>query len=139
VQFAAIQRQEAESKYVNWMVAYEFPSLSALASRMDGIGSRVREEELALYVRRNDVMTVIKELDLKKVEESVSTMRKRLDKHFLSPESGKLVPDTWEKITDRMVSILFRLQEAALGSYQITLTVGPSAVKAIYDKFSLSP
>ena len=50
--FAAQQREEAEARYILWMVTYEFPSLSDLATRMEGVGSRVREEELALYIRR---------------------------------------------------------------------------------------
>ena len=52
VKFAAQQREDAEAKYSLWMVSYEFPSLSNLAKRMEGVGSRVREEELALYIRR---------------------------------------------------------------------------------------
>ncbi len=43
---------EAEARYVLWMVTYELPSLSELATRLEGVGARVREEELSLYVRR---------------------------------------------------------------------------------------
>jgi hypothetical protein len=50
--YATQQAADAETKYILWMVSYEFPSLSELANRMEGVGSRVREEELALYVRR---------------------------------------------------------------------------------------
>ena len=52
VTYATQQRKESENRYVLWMVSYTFPALSVLAARMDGVGSRVREEELALYVRR---------------------------------------------------------------------------------------
>ena len=52
VGYAGQQKKESEGKYVLWMVSYAFPALSMLAARMDGVGSRVREEELALYVRR---------------------------------------------------------------------------------------
>ena len=44
--------QEAEARYVTWMVQYEFPTLSSVTKRMEGMGDRVRGEELALYVRR---------------------------------------------------------------------------------------
>ena len=81
IQYANTQRNEVEAKYILWMVTYEFPSLSDLATRLEGIGNRVREEELALYVRRKDVLTVVKELDQKKLDASVSSLRKRLDKH----------------------------------------------------------
>ena len=52
VTYASQQRKECETRYVLWMVSYAFPALSVLAARMDGVGNRVREEELALYVRR---------------------------------------------------------------------------------------
>ena len=35
---ATTVRQEAQVRYVNWMVQYEFPALSALAIRLDGVG-----------------------------------------------------------------------------------------------------
>lgn len=82
--YARQQVEEAEVKYVNWMVAYEFPALSALATRMDGVGSRVNEEELSLYIRRRDVINVVKELDQRHVESSISALWKRLLKHFKS-------------------------------------------------------
>ena len=81
---ATQQRQEAMLRYVNWMVQYEFPELAALSVRLDGLGKRVNEEELSLYIRRKDVLNVVKELDLKTLEGMVSTMRKRLVKHFKS-------------------------------------------------------
>jgi hypothetical protein len=34
------------------MVFYTFPMLAALAKNMEGVGSRVSDEQLALYVRR---------------------------------------------------------------------------------------
>jgi hypothetical protein len=81
---ATQQYQEAMLKYVNWMVEYEFPALSALAVRLDGVGKRVNEEELSLYIRRKDVLNVVKELELRTLEGMVTTMRRRLLKHFKS-------------------------------------------------------
>jgi hypothetical protein len=81
---ATQQRAEAMLRYINWMVAYEFPSLSALAVRLDGVGKKVNEEELSLYIRRTDVLNVVKELDLKTLDGMVTTMYKRLIKHFRS-------------------------------------------------------
>ena len=81
---ATQQRNEAVARYVHWMVEYEFPSLSSLAVRLDGLGKRVNEEELSLYIRRKDVLNVVKELEMKTLESMVSTMRKRLAKHFRS-------------------------------------------------------
>lgn len=81
VTYAAQQRKEAEAKYIQWMISYEFPELSALAARMEGVGARVKPEELALYVRRKDVLHVIQLLDAKKVDAGVASMRGRLEKH----------------------------------------------------------
>jgi hypothetical protein len=81
---ATTQREEAMRRYINWMVQYEFPSLSALAIRLDGVGKKVNEEELSLYIRRKDVLNVVKEVELKTLESMVSTMYKRLLKHFRS-------------------------------------------------------
>ncbi len=155
VEYAAQQRQEGMARYVNWMVAYEFPALSALAVRMDGVGHRVNEEELSLYIRRKDVLNVVKEVEVvRTLEASVSTMRKRLEKHFLSEYDSvssprlfgipliaslqelNLVAHSWQQIKSRVVRILTRLEEAASASYQITLDVGPKTVRDIFDKYA---
>lgn len=81
---AAAQRDDALGKYQNWMVTYEFPSLASLALRLDGIGKRINDEELSLYIRRKDIKNVIKEMDLKSLEQKVGTLRKRLEKHLAS-------------------------------------------------------
>merc|ERR1719231_1829691 len=115
-------------KYIQWMVSYEFPALSDLALRMDGIANRVHGEELSLYIRRKDVVNVVKELDLKTVESSVSVLRKRLEKHFNSDyeNSLKLISSTWTLIKNRLTNILARLETAASVSYQISLEVDPT-------------
>lgn len=81
---ATQQRHESMGRYVHWMVSYEYPALSALAVRLDGLGRKVNEEELSLYIRRKDVLNVVKELEVKGLESKVSTLRKRLEKHFRS-------------------------------------------------------
>ncbi len=78
------QIQESMVKYVQWMVEYEFPSLSALAIRLDGVGKKVSDEDLSLYIRRKDVLNVIKELESKTLDSMVSNLAKRLEKHFKS-------------------------------------------------------
>jgi hypothetical protein len=85
---AAQQVDEATVAYVNWMVEYEFPSLSALATRMDGVGNRVADEELSVYIRRKDVLNVIKELEHKTMGAVVTNLRKRLEKHYKSEFDG---------------------------------------------------
>lgn len=85
---AAQQVDEATVAYVNWMVEYEFPSLSALATRMDGVGNRVADEELSVYIRRKDVLNVIKELEHKTMDAVVTNLRKRLEKHYKSEFDG---------------------------------------------------
>lgn len=75
-------------RYINWMVEYEFPSLSALASRMEGVGTKISNDELAVYIRRKDVLNVIKELETKPLEVVILNLRKRLEKHFKSDFDG---------------------------------------------------
>ena len=137
VNFAAQQRKDAEARYVLWMVSYSFPQLSALMARMDSVGTRVREEELALYVRRKDVIAVVKEIDGKLLTGSIEKMYKRLEKHCASPDDHDLdlVAALWKKIRDRVISILQKLEEAASASYQIELAVTPKMVKESFNKF----
>lgn len=155
--FAGQQRSEAVSRYVNWMVSYEFPALSALAVRMDGVGNRVNEEELSLYIRRKDVLNVVKEIEnVKALEANIVTLRKRLEKHFLCEayvvsrstpmlcqsllmcymQELNLVAKGWQQIKNRVISILSRLEDAATASYQINLDVGPKTVQDLFDKYS---
>ena len=42
----------AMEQYIDWNVTNSFPALAAVAKRIEGAGSRVKQEELALYVRR---------------------------------------------------------------------------------------
>lgn len=89
---ASSQYDDALSKYQNWMVTYEFPSLASLAARLDGIGKRVNDEELSLYIRRKDITNVIKELEMKTLEQKVGALRRRLEKHFASDFDAVRVP-----------------------------------------------
>lgn len=49
-----------------------------------------------------------------------------------------LVHQLWSIMRDRIVGILARLEKAAALSYQITFDVGPSSLKALFDKHSSS-
>lgn len=136
VTYAGQQRAEAETKYVQWMVSYEFPELAALASRMEGVGARVKPEELALYVRRKDVLHVISMLDAKKVDAGVASMRSRLEKHCDASEAqgAALRAALWGVLTNRVVGVMRRLGEAAFASYQITLDLSAAAVAEMFQK-----
>jgi hypothetical protein len=133
---AVQQVEEAVVKYINWMVQYEFPALSALARRMDGVGSRVNDEELSVYIRRKDVLNVIKELEHKTIDVVVTNLRKRLEKHYKSEFDGecRLVATLWTKLRDRMVGILTKLDTAASVSYQIQLEISPGKVAELFDR-----
>lgn len=84
VAHAAQQFQESTQRYLQWMVEYEFSSLSLLAVRLDGVGGKVNDEELSLYIRRKDVLNVIKELEGKSLDSIVLNLNKRFEKHFRS-------------------------------------------------------
>lgn len=52
----------------------------------------------------------------------------------------RLVEKTWQRLRERVVSILSRLEEAASLSYQIKLEVGPQVLGGLFDKVGgLSP
>jgi hypothetical protein len=109
---------------------------------------------------RKDVMTVMKELETHALEDAVSGMRKRLEKHCGGGEeevSGRcctclqpslpycmnrlffsqgmaLVSIVWAKIVANVVSTVRQLRSVAASSYQIQLSNGPDEVKAIMEK-----
>lgn len=78
------QVHDSTVRYLHWMVEYEFPSLSALAGRIEGVSNKVSDEELSLYIRRKDVLNVVKELEARTIDNMVSNLRKRVEKHFRS-------------------------------------------------------
>jgi hypothetical protein len=134
-------RKTAEEAYIRWMLAYEFAELASITSRMEGLGERVKMEELALYVRRKDVLTVINGLDARTVEYGISSMRSRNRKHCATSYGEEniygeqtLLERTWEALGDRMRDVLSRLADAAQASYQIQLLVTPAAVKKMFGK-----
>jgi hypothetical protein len=134
-------RKTAEEAYIRWMLAYEFAELASITSRMEGLGERVKMEELALYVRRKDVLTVINGLDARTVEYGISSMRSRNRKHCATSYGDEniygdqtLLERTWEALGDRMREVLSRLADAAQASYQIQLLVTPAAVKKMFGK-----
>ena len=100
------------------------------------VGARVREEELSLYVRRKDVITVAKELDQKKLSESVGNIVQRLTKHFANKEDLKsqLIPRLKNKIRDKTADIVKKLEAISKTSYQVDLEISAQAVKDAFDK-----
>lgn len=140
VHHASQQLRDCTVKYLQWMVAYEFPSLSALATRIDGVSNKVSDEELSLYIRRKDVLSVVKELESRTVDSLVASLRKRVEKHFRSDfdQELRLVDALWLQLKERVVSILTKLEIAATVSYQINLEVGPTQVAQSFDKQALA-
>ena len=49
---ATEKKIESERKYVEWMVAYEFPVFAGLATRVRELGRRAGPDEMGLYIRR---------------------------------------------------------------------------------------
>lgn len=45
-------RYDAESKYVLWMISYEFGNLGAFANRIEKLGNHIRDDELILHLSR---------------------------------------------------------------------------------------
>ncbi len=153
------QIQDASVKYINWMVDYEFPSLSALAVRIDGIGKKVSDEDLSLYIRRKDVLSVIKELENKTLDSLVTNLSKRIEKHFKCESDSvrklsfslyfrfnglnivkelNLMAKMWTQLKERILGIVKKLEAAASSSYQIKLDITPSQLSDIFDKYAIA-
>ena len=139
--YAGEQRRAAEKSYIRWMLSYELPELASIASRMEGLGERVKMEELALYVRRKDVLSVVNGLDSRTLETAISHMKTRTRKHLgadatedIFYNGRTLCERTWEALALSMENMLTKLAESALASYQISLLVQPDAVKAMFGK-----
>jgi hypothetical protein len=82
-----LQRQDAESRYVSWMISYELGGLGAFANKIEKLGSNIRDEELVLYITNKEVLAIMKEYDsIKKFETAILNIRKRLKKHCESSE-----------------------------------------------------
>jgi len=139
--FAGESRRAAESAYIRWMLSYEVPDLASITSRMEGLGDRVKLEELALYVRRKDVLSVINGLDARTLEHAIASMKQRMRKHCAADAAEEVLYDgqtlcqrTWESLGSCMEEVLVKLAESAQASYQISLLVPPQTVKAMFGK-----
>lgn len=90
-------KSEAERRYIEWMIAYEFSSYTQLADRVKELGKRATPEEMGLYIRRSipylcnasslflcsdEVSRAVSKMDKKTAESSVINLKKRLEKHF---------------------------------------------------------
>ena len=58
----------SQQNYIMWMISYEFPGVSLLIERMNSVGARINKNELALFVRRKDVVQLAKDLEPKAVD-----------------------------------------------------------------------
>lgn len=136
IQFAEKEMTDSRKKYIMWMLEYEFPALSELIQRLEDIRSRVKDEELSVYVRRKDVLAVVKDLDKKKLDESLVNMKKRLEKHFSSSDDINLgIPkQLWLMLKEKMVATFNKLEECVVHSYQLALEVDCAYVSLVFDK-----
>ena len=87
-------------------------------------------------MRRKDVITVAKELDQKKLTESVGNIVQRLTKHFANKDDQKsqLIPKLKNKIRDKTADIVKKLETISKTSYQIDLEISAQTVKDTFDK-----
>lgn len=137
VSVCALQRVEAETRYINWMISYECPGMSNLFDRIGGVSGRVNKEELGLYVPRKEVVAVFKDLNAKSFHSNIVNMYKRLAKHCSSNESRELnlIEDIWGAITSRLLKIFNQLEDVGQASYQIQSELSVDKVQDILDAF----
>eukprot|EP01041_Mallomonas_annulata_P008196 gene8196-16851_t len=129
----------AEKNYVTWMLSYEFPKQSELASRMSGLVQRVGKDELGLYIQRHDVLVVSSLLETKAMETSVVNLRKRLEKHLsgsasIDLQELKLFERVWSSLNDQVISMVSMLQDTARSVYQIPGGVNIETLESLFEK-----
>lgn len=135
VSSSMLKRAEAESRYINWMIAYECPGMSNLADRINGVSGRVNKEELGLYVPRKEVTAVFKELTPKALEANIISMKKRLEKHCGSSEGKEmhLASNMWGVLKSRVVKIFKLLEDVGQNSYQTHCELNVDMIRKIFD------
>jgi hypothetical protein len=138
VSICALQRVEAETRYINWMISYECPGMSNLFDRIGGVSGRVNKEELGLYVPRKEVMAVFKDLNAKTFQANIVNMRKRLEKHCGTVEARELnlIDDIWGAITSRLMKIFNQLEDVGQASYQIHSELTVEKVQELLDAYN---
>ena len=150
--FASKQRCASEARYIAWMIEYEFPALYNMSLKMEGLGESIKLEELALYVRRTDITTLVSSLTVKFWENGIITLKTRLEKHMgsdsgtsggtnistSSKNSSKNKHDiksrVWNTLTEEVCMIVEKLEAASLASYQISLLVQSGQVREMFNK-----
>lgn len=130
----AAQRKQAATRYVDWMIEYEFERFAGLSRRIASLGKAVRDDELALYVRRHEIVQVAGELDMGSVETGVREMGKRLNKHFGSADLDKLGVQlsVWAQIRDTFCERLAGLVSCAELSYRLSLKCDAAVVRELF-------
>lgn len=126
---------EAQQNYILWMISYEFPGISLLIERLNNAGSRVNKHELALFVRRQDVVRISKDLEPKVMIQNILALRRRLRKHFNSVdlESLEIEPFLWSVMKSKLLKSLKRINESADASFQISFLSSIELVKTSFD------
>ena len=127
----------ATERYIGWMIGYEFPSLASLTDRLISVSKRIRNEEITLYIRRHDVYIVVEEFDQRRVENGVKEVRKRIEKHFSSPDldSRALRSELWTSVRDDVCHRLELLGSTLAIHYQLKLKCDHKVSSTLFEKY----
>jgi len=127
---------EAQQNYILWMISYEFPGISLLIERLNNAGSRVSKNELALFVRRQDVVKIAKDLDPKALLQNIFSLRRRLHKHFSSPDLVSLDIESfiWAVMKTKLLKSLKRIHESADASFQVSFLPSITVIETAFDE-----
>ena len=127
-----------QQNYIIWTIGYEFPGVSLLIDRMNNVGGRINKNELALFVRRQDVIKLSKDLEPKFFEVSISKIKKRLKKHFNSVELEplQLQDFLWVLMKAKLSKSLKRIDESADASFQISFSKTIEIIDKLFDKLT---
>mmetsp|Transcript_472 Transcript_472/g.832 ORF Transcript_472/g.832 Transcript_472/m.832 type:complete len:1029 (-) Transcript_472:383-3469(-) len=133
-------KEAAEKRYVKWMISYELPKYANLAERIIDLGRRATSDQLGLYIRREDVSKAVSKMDKKHVEQAITAIRKRLDKHFHASADVAglftLVPKLWELLRAELSNVFSVIERVANECYQINLIVDEAFVAEFSKKIT---
>ena len=122
---------ESRIRYVKWMVTYEFPRLTSIDDRLNGVLSgsyHGSSPDLGLFTSREEIASLSvgdSELTTKSLQFKLKAMKKRFEKHFDRETKSTVVVDSdendlWKMLRKRFLDILHRINESAQVSFQLS-------------------
>eukprot|EP00903_Cladosiphon_okamuranus_P005971 g5895.t1 len=128
VEQAESLQELATTRYLEWLVGYQFPALTQFFARVEELVVTVGVGDVTYHEpRRNLESTLKKQGDMKVLSEGLRATHQRMVKHVT--REGQLLGPLWAKLSDTLFAMFSRYEELCTMCYQHTLDPGAVAVK----------